>query len=141
MKQRVVITGMEIASSIGTGLDSFWASAVRGACGIKKITSYDPAPYPTQIAGEITDFSLSTLPLLDKPRRYPRAAQYALYCAHHAIVRAGLTPDELSLGATYIGTSLGGTPVLGQVWVEHQNWSQRMHLFSMDTGKKCQRSA
>ena len=112
MKKRVVITGMDITSSIGNGLEAFWSAATRGDCGIKKIQSYDPSPYPTQIAGEISDLSLEHLPEFNKPKRYPRVAQYALYCAHHAIERSGLTPEELSHAGTFIGTSLGGTPEL-----------------------------
>lgn len=112
MKKRVVITGMDITSSIGCGLEAFWNAATQGTCGIKRIQAYDPSPYPTQIAGEITDLSLEHLPEFNKSKRYPRVAQYALYCAYHAIERAGLTPLELSTAGTYIGTSLGGTPEL-----------------------------
>ena len=112
MKKRVVITGMEITSSIGSGLDAFWEAATRGHCGIKRIQTYDASPYPTQIAGEITELSLEHLPQFNKQKRYPRVAQYALYCAHHAIERSGLTPAELSTAATYIGTSMGGAPEL-----------------------------
>ncbi len=112
MKKRVVITGMEIISSIGNGLEAFWQAATKGQCGIKRIEAYDPTPYPTQIAGEITNLSLAHLPEFDKSKRYPRVAQYALYCAHHAIERAGLTSSELAKAGTYIGTSLGGTPEL-----------------------------
>lgn len=112
MKKRVVITGMDITSSIGSGLEAFWQAASNGACGIKRIQSYDPSPYPTQIAGEVTELSLAHLPEFDKRKRYPRVAQYALFCAHHAIERAGLTANELKSAGTYIGTSLGGTPEL-----------------------------
>ena len=112
MKKQVVITGMEIISSIGIGLEAFWQAAVQGQCGVKRIQAYDPTPYPTQIGGEIRNLSLAHLPEFDKSKRYPRAAQYALYCAHHAIERAGLTPAELTQAGTYIGTSLGGTPEL-----------------------------
>ncbi len=112
MKKRVVITGMEITSSIGSGLDNFWQAATAGKCGIDRIQSYDPTPYPTQIAGEIRDLCLEHLPVFNKPKRYPRVAQYALYCAHHAIENSGLTAQELSRAATYIGTSLGGAPEL-----------------------------
>jgi 3-oxoacyl-[acyl-carrier-protein] synthase II len=112
MKKRVVITGMEITSSIGTGIEQFWNAASQGQCGIKRIQSYDPSPYTTQIAGEITDFSLSELPHFDKSKRYPRVAQYALYCAHHAIKQAGLSATDLATTGTYIGTSLGGQPEL-----------------------------
>lgn len=110
MKKRVVVTGMEITSSIGTGIKHFWHAASQGLCGIKRIQSYDPSAYTTQIAGEIKDLSLDHLPEFNKSKRYPRAAQYALYCAHHAIEHAGLTPAELTSAGTYIGTSLGGQP-------------------------------
>jgi len=112
MKKRVVITGMDITSSLGSGLDTFWKAATHGECGIKRIQSYDPSPYPTQIAGEITDLSLAHLPEFDKPKRYPRVAQYALFCAHSAIEQAHLSPQELQSAGTFIGTSLGGTPEL-----------------------------
>lgn len=112
MKKRVVITGMEITSSLGTGIEKFWQAASQGLSGIKRIESYDPSPYTTQIGGEITDLSLAHLPEFNKSKRYPKAAQYALYCAHHAIERAGLTAQELSAAGTYIGTSLGGYPEL-----------------------------
>ncbi|MFI4918866.1 MAG: beta-ketoacyl-[acyl-carrier-protein] synthase family protein [Legionellales bacterium] len=126
MKKRVVITGMEIASAIGTGIEQFWNAASQGLSGIKRIQSYDPAPYTTQIAGEITDLSLDQLPEFNKSKRYPRVAQYALYCAHHAIERAGLTSAELSSAGTYVGTSLGGYPELEQGY----------ELFYTDSWKK-----
>lgn len=112
MKKRVVITGMEITSSIGSGLNQFWNAATQGLCGIKRIQSYDPSPYTTQIAGEITDLDLTHLPEFNKRKRFPRAAQYALYCSHHALLHAGLTEAERQTAGTFIGTSLGGTPEL-----------------------------
>lgn len=112
MKKRVVITGMEITSSIGTGLNHFWNAATQGLCGIRRIQAYDPSPYTTQIAGEIPDFVMAHLPEFNNSKRYPKAAQYALHCAHQAIIQAGLSSEELSQAGTYIGTSLGGHPEL-----------------------------
>jgi 3-oxoacyl-[acyl-carrier-protein] synthase II len=112
MKNRVVITGMELTTSVGTGLNKFWQAASQGISGIKRIQSYDPTLYTTQIAGEVSDLLLDHLPEFNKNKRYPKAAQYALYCTHHAIEYAGLTATELSSAATYIGTSLGGYPEL-----------------------------
>lgn len=112
MKKRVVITGMEIVSSIGNGLETFWQAARQGQCGIRRVTAYDPSPYSTQIAGEISDLNLDHLPEFNKPKRYARVAQYAIYCAHSAIEKSGLTQEELRPAATYIGTSMGGTPEL-----------------------------
>lgn len=126
MKKRVVITGMEITSAIGTGIDSFWQAATQGLSGIKRIQSYDPSPYTTQIAGEITDLSLSELPEFNKNKRYPKAAQYALYCAHHALSKSGLTPAELAQAGTFIGTSLGGYPELESAYSSffNGNWKK-----------------
>lgn len=112
MKKRVVITGMGIASSIGCGVETFWNAAINGVSGIRRIQSYDPALYPTQIAGEILDLPILEIPALDKPKRYPKVAQYALYCAHHAIIQSGLPKELLASAGTFIGTSLGGTPEL-----------------------------
>lgn len=112
MKKRVVITGMEIVSSIGNGLNNFWNAAKAGNSGINHLTVYDPSPYPTKIGGEIKDLCFDNLPEFAKSRRYSKAAQYALYCAHYAISNSGLTTTELAKAGTYIGTSLGGTPEL-----------------------------
>lgn len=111
-KKRVVVTGMDLLSSIGVGLKSFWKNASQGACGIRRIEGYNPSPYTTQIAGEIPNFSMDALPEFNKSSRYPRVAQYALYCTHHALEQTGLTKNELSQAGTFIGTSLGGTAEL-----------------------------
>lgn len=112
MKKRVVVTGIGITSSIGNGIPAFWNNASQGTCGIQRIQAYDPSLYTTQIAGEIKALELSHLPEFNKPKRYPKVAQYALFCAHEAIVQSGLTNEELQQAATYIGTSLGGAPEL-----------------------------
>lgn len=126
MKKRVVITGMDITSSIGNGLETFWQAASNGVCGIERIQAYDPSPYTTKIAGEIKGLSLDHLPEFNKTKRFPRVAQYALYCAHHAIERAGLTPAELSNAGTFIGTSLGGNPELEVAYKAFytENWKK-----------------
>lgn len=112
MKKRVVITGMEILSSVGNGLESFWKAATNGDCGIRRIEAYDPTPYPTQVGGEIRNFTLDHLPQFSNNKRFPRVAQYALHCAHSALESAGLTALERAKTGTYIGTSLGGMPEL-----------------------------
>ena len=112
MKKRVVITGMEIISSVGTGIEQFWQAASEGQSGIRRIQAYDPTPYTTQIGGEIRDLCLDHLPEFNKSKRYPKAAQYALYCAYHALKNAGLENKDLQEAGTYIGTSLGGYPEL-----------------------------
>lgn len=112
MKKRVVITGMEIVSSIGTSLETFWDAASIGHCGIRRIDHYDPTPYPTQIAGLIAPLDLSAVAEFSNHKRFPKATQYAAYSAFHAIKRSGLTAAELALAGTFIGTSVGGSAEL-----------------------------
>lgn len=124
--KRVVISAMDVTTSIGTGIDKFWQAAVNGTSGIRRIQSYDPSPYPTQIAGEISDFSLEKTPQYNKPKRYSKAARYALFCAHQAIAKSGLSPQELTHAGTFIGTGLGGSPEAEEAYRAYfdQTWKK-----------------
>ena len=53
---RIVITGVSVISSIGTGKDIFWENLARGISGIKPITLFDVSKYNCRQAGEISDF-------------------------------------------------------------------------------------
>ena len=55
-RRRVVITGLGVVSSIGLGKEAFWRALLAGQSGIKRIRSFDASLYPSQIAGEISDF-------------------------------------------------------------------------------------
>jgi 3-oxoacyl-[acyl-carrier-protein] synthase II len=112
MTRRVVITGMEVTTAIGTGLEKFWSAALAGTSGIRRIAAYDPSPYTTQIAGEVIDFPIDEYPEYKKSSRYPRASQFILYCARKLIEKSGFSmksPELLAMG-TFIGTGHGGTP-------------------------------
>jgi 3-oxoacyl-[acyl-carrier-protein] synthase II len=112
MKHRVVITGIGLVTPIGTGIQQFWEAAKRGVSGVRRITAYDPSPYPSQIAGEIQGFSISEYPQFDKPRRYSRAARFTLACTLMAFADAGLSPksEEVREAGTFIGSGQGGAP-------------------------------
>ncbi|WP_338515961.1 beta-ketoacyl-[acyl-carrier-protein] synthase family protein [Candidatus Legionella polyplacis] len=112
MKKRVVVTGMEIISSIGIGIESFWKSAIKGKSGINRIKNYDPTPYPTQIAGEIQDLPTINIPKFKNKKYYPKVTKYAIYCTQQAIKTSNLTTKELNRAGIFIGTSLGGIPEL-----------------------------
>jgi act minimal PKS chain-length factor (CLF/KS beta) len=51
-----VITGMGVLAPTGLGAEAHWASCVAGRAAIGRITRFDPAPYPSRLAGEITGF-------------------------------------------------------------------------------------
>ena len=48
--RRVVITGIGIVSPIGIGARAFWTNLLAGQSGISRISSFDPANFPSQLA-------------------------------------------------------------------------------------------
>ena len=55
--RRVAITGIGMVSAAGVGVEPFWQSLCEGRSSIKTLALFDSAAYPTQIAGEVSDFS------------------------------------------------------------------------------------
>jgi 3-oxoacyl-[acyl-carrier-protein] synthase II len=109
--RQVVITGMGVVSPIGIGLDPFCDALGRGVSGISRITSFDPSPLPSQIAGEVRGFDpLTCLPRRDVVRT-DLFIQYALAAADQAIADAQLEIDDPGgrIGVS-IGTGMGGIP-------------------------------
>lgn len=56
MSRRAVITGLGILAPNGNGKDAYWDALINGRSGIKRIASFDPSSFSTQIAGEVKDF-------------------------------------------------------------------------------------
>lgn len=107
---RVVITGLGIVSPIGIGVDSFWDSLRSGRSGIARITGFDPEPFPTQIAGEVTDFVVEDFVDKKLVKRSDRVIHFALAASQLAVEHAKLELDQCDRErvGTVIGTGIGG---------------------------------
>jgi len=68
MKERIVITGLGVVSSIGVGKDEFWKNLLQGKSGISKVESFDTTDQFTHYGGEIKNFD----PAKGLDRRYAR---------------------------------------------------------------------
>ncbi len=55
MEEKIVITGLNIISSLGLGIKENWENLLKGKSGIKKITLFDASGSETQIAGQVPD--------------------------------------------------------------------------------------
>jgi 3-oxoacyl-[acyl-carrier-protein] synthase II len=55
MHKRVVITGMNIITSLGLDLQSSWENMLAGRNGVKQITVFDPSGLQTRIAAQVPD--------------------------------------------------------------------------------------
>src|SRR5262249_28970734 len=87
-----------------------WASLVEGRSGVRRITSFDPTPYETQIGGEVADFDPSAFMDRKEVRRNDRFVQFALAATRLALDDAGLliTPRNAERIGVIIGSGIGG---------------------------------
>jgi 3-oxoacyl-[acyl-carrier-protein] synthase II len=114
--RRVVITGMGAVTALGNDVQSTWAGLVAGRSGVARVAGFDPSRLAVQIAAEIKDFDPSDILDRKDMRRTDRYIQFALVCAHQALVDAGLPPrleDGMAeRSGVIIGSGLGGVSTL-----------------------------
>ncbi len=95
MKRRAVITGIGAVSPNGIGREAFWEATKKGVSGVRRISRFDPSPYPVQIAGEIVGFSEEEyVPVKDRPH-VGRVVPLAVAATTEALADAGIEPDGL----------------------------------------------
>ena len=112
MKRRVVVTGLGAITPLGIGLEENWEKICNGESGIRRIKSFDPSPFPCQIAGEVPSFDPSDYIEAKFARRMDTFIQYAVATALMAVQDSGLNITENNSGkaGVYIGTTWGGIP-------------------------------
>ncbi len=132
--RRVVVTGMEVATALGAGLDETWEGLVAGRSGIRTFTTFDPSRLDSRFGGEIPDFDPSDVVDRKEQRRNDRFTLLALWCARHALDAAGL-PGRLERPlaertGVIIGSGIGGgTTFVDQVRVSAERGPDRISPF------------
>jgi 3-oxoacyl-[acyl-carrier-protein] synthase II len=112
--RRVVITGIGIVSPIGIGAQTFWDNLLAKKVGIRRIQSFDPSGFSSQIAGEVPPFKISEY----VPKSYRKATkvmardiELAVVAADGAFRDAGLQSraytDAPTIPATRFGCNIG----------------------------------
>lgn len=111
MKQRVVITGMGVMTSLGRDLETFWGNLMAGKSGVGMIEQFDVSEYPTRIAAEIKDFNPEQYFDKKEARRMDRFVQFAVAASLSALQDAALNvkedTDPERVGV-YVGSGIGG---------------------------------
>ncbi|MDD5195363.1 MAG: beta-ketoacyl-ACP synthase II [Candidatus Omnitrophica bacterium] len=105
-ERRVVITGLGIVAPNTVGKENFWAALIEGKSGIRRITRFDPTPFPTKIAGEV-DLDISQFIEHKKARRMDRTTHLAMAAAKLAFTDSRL--DLASCNTERIGVILATT--------------------------------
>ena len=108
--RRVVVTGIGIVCPLGVGVDGLRAGLRSAQSRVSSITRFDPSPFVTHIAAQVTGFDPA--PYLDgkKLKRLDLFSQYAVACAKMALADAHIdlrTEDKDRIGVC-LGTALGG---------------------------------
>lgn len=113
-RPRVVVTGMGLVSSCGTGLEKSWSSLVAGQSGIGPITCFDATKFDTQFAGEVRDFDPSQWLDNKEIRRNDRFIHFALVAAEMAMTDAAysIPPEEAERVGVIVGAGLGGINII-----------------------------
>jgi 3-oxoacyl-[acyl-carrier-protein] synthase II len=123
VKTRVVVTGLGVCSSIGSGIEPFWDALIHGRSGIGPITRFDASNLRSRIAGEVRDFDPAPLAGSRVFKRAARFTQLGMRAAYECIRHAGLAdaPDREQAGVV-IGSGIGGFDYLMN---EHQVFLDR----------------
>lgn len=107
--RRVVITGLGILAPNGNGKDAYWDALVNGISGIKRIASFDPSPFSTQIAGEVKDFDPSDYLDPKYIKRTARFVHFGIATSKMAIADAdiNLNKENRDRCGVCFGTTIG----------------------------------
>lgn len=109
--ERIFISGLGLATSIGTNRDSFWDNLKSGTCGIDTLKIHDTTDMPVTIGGEVVDIDKSRVNVNDlvSTKKMDRASQFAVMAAYEALEDAGLPLESIGdRAAVILGAGLAG---------------------------------
>ncbi|HXO42089.1 MAG TPA: beta-ketoacyl-[acyl-carrier-protein] synthase family protein [Thermoanaerobaculia bacterium] len=97
-----VVTGLGVVSSIGAGVERFWAAVQAGTSSARPVQGFSTAGLRNHYGCEIDDRELAGYESL------PRASRLAAIAASEALDHARLLPEEV--GGLCVGTTMGDLP-------------------------------
>ncbi|HEX4808851.1 MAG TPA: beta-ketoacyl-ACP synthase II [Bryobacteraceae bacterium] len=115
MARRVVVTGVGLICSVGTGTDDCWSAILSGKNGIERITQFDAARFSCQIAGEVKNFDPLLYVEKKDVKKMGRFIQFSMAASEFAMKASGLeakTEEEAEGLGVYIGSGIGGFEVI-----------------------------
>ncbi len=120
MSRRVVVTGIGLLSSVGSGTEETWTAIKEGRSGIGPITQFDAAAFNCRIAGQVQAFDPARWIEKKEIKKMARFIQFAVAASEFAMESCGLkvTEDIAEQVGVYIGSGIGGFEVIER---EHRN--------------------
>jgi 3-oxoacyl-[acyl-carrier-protein] synthase II len=112
--RRVVVTGIGLISSVGTGTEECWSALQRGESGVASITQFDASGFTARIAGEVKNFE--PLAYVDKKelKKMGRFIQFAVAASEFAVksARLNVSEEDSENVGVYIGSGIGAFEVI-----------------------------
>ena len=108
--ERVVVTGLGVASPLGCTVAEFWDGLIRGRSGVVALSDERFAKLRTRIGARVSGFNERDFFDAREARRMSRTSHLAIVAAEQAVAGAGLkgSPvDPVEVGVV-IGSSIGG---------------------------------
>lgn len=103
----IVVTGLGMVTSIGTGKEQFWNALIAGKCGFGPVQSFNTSGYSVHLGAEILDFDSKDHVVRLDTRAIGRSSQLAIAAAHLALADGRL--DLESIDRTRAGVCVGTT--------------------------------
>lgn len=111
-KRRVVVTGLGIASPVGSSVELAWKNILAGKSGIRPITTFDVTDFPVNFSGSVIDFDASKYISPKDIKKMDFFIQYGLGAGIDALTDSGLKIDDTNREriGVMIGAGIGGLP-------------------------------
>ncbi|MEV0003575.1 beta-ketoacyl synthase N-terminal-like domain-containing protein [Micromonospora sp. NPDC050980] len=122
MTARAVVTGIGVVAPSGVGADAHWDTVLAGTRRTGPITLFDPASYPTRVAGEVADFDPAGFVDARQRVQTDRWSHLGFAATRLALTDAGLaevSPDPYGWAVTLASSSGGnlfGQRELQRLW-------------------------
>jgi 3-oxoacyl-[acyl-carrier-protein] synthase II len=129
---RVVVTGVGVLCPVGLNAATTWQALICGKSGIGDITLFDPTPFATKFAGEVTGFIPIDYLSRRQARHMDRFTQLAVAASQEAVKQAAIRIDPSNQNdiGVIIGSGLGGLDTLArEVRVLHERRPNRVSPF------------
>jgi 3-oxoacyl-[acyl-carrier-protein] synthase II len=127
-RRKVVVTGLGVVTSIGIGVDNFWAGLQEGRNGCGLITRFDTTNFDTKFAFEIKNFDPDQFVDRKTSKRMDLFALYAMVAAEMAITGSQINLEKVDrekFGVIF-GSGIGGMTTLEQQhWIYFESKSPR----------------
>lgn len=110
--KKIVITGMDMITSLGKDKNISFSNILKGKSGITKISNFDASNLPVQIAGEIKDFDPKDYISPKEIKKMDRFIQLGLKTAISAFDDANFTSADINYNEFGIisASAIGGLP-------------------------------